>query len=363
MQWRTPGAGEGRARRDLQHRRRQRDAQPRTGGQVARAARQRRVERAVRARPQGPRSPLFRRHCESHEVGLEARALTRRSARVDREVVPRQSLVVGAAQGQAVKILVTGAAGQLGRELVDTSKSLGHEVFAASRAELDITDRESVRAVVAREKPQVIVHSAAWTAVDACESDRDKAMLCNAGATQYVVEAARTVGARVTYVSTDYVFDGTKSSPYVETDAPNPQSVYGASKLAGEKAVDTSIDAVVRVDVLTFVDDQVGHPTFADDAAKMIVRLAAEGRSGVWHVTNQGAVSWYEFAREVMRTAGHDPARVKPVRTRDLVPSRPAPRPANSVLDNAALRAAGIPLLDDFRIPLARLVRRLGTSQ
>ena len=283
-----------------------------------------------------------------------------------------------------MKILVTGAAGQLGRELVDASKGLGHEVFAASRAELDVTDRESVRAVVAREKPQVIVHSAAWTAVDACESDRDKAMLCNAGATQYVVEAARTVGARVAYVSTDYVFDGTKSSPYVETDVPNPQSVYGASKLAGEKAVDTSIDAVVRVswlcgfhgsnmvktilriaaqqDVLTFVDDQVGHPTFADDAAKMIVRLATEGRAGLWHVTNQGAVSWYEFAREVMRIAGHDPARVKPVRTRDLVPSRPAPRPANSVLDNAALRAANIPLLDDFRIPLARLVRRLSAS-
>ena len=280
-----------------------------------------------------------------------------------------------------MKILVTGAAGQLGRELVDVATGAGHDVFAASRAELDVTKPEVVRAVVLREQPAVIVHAAAWTAVDACESDREKAMLHNGAATRFVVDAAREVGARVIYISTDYVFDGTKPTPYVEADVPNPQSVYGVSKLAGEQAVDTSIDTVVRIswvcgfhganmvktilriaaqqDTLTFVDDQVGCPTFADDAAAMITRLATEARPGIWHVTNQGAVSWYEFAREVLRAAGHDPARVKPVRTRDLVPARPAPRPANSVLDNAALRTVGISLLDDFRVPLARLVSRL----
>jgi dTDP-4-dehydrorhamnose reductase len=280
-----------------------------------------------------------------------------------------------------VKILVTGAAGQLGRELVDVATGAGHDVFAASRAELDVTKPEVVRAAVLREQPAVVVHAAAWTAVDACESDREKAMLHNGAATRFVVDAAREVGARVIYISTDYVFDGTKPTPYVEADVPNPQSVYGVSKLAGEQAVDTSIDTVVRIswvcgfhganmvktilriaaqqDTLTFVDDQVGCPTFADDAAAMITRLATEARPGIWHVTNQGAVSWYEFTREVLRAAGHDPARVKPVRTRDLVPARPAPRPANSVLDNAALRTAGISLLDDFRVPLARLVSRL----
>ena len=280
-----------------------------------------------------------------------------------------------------MKILVTGAAGQLGRELVDVATGAGHDVFAASRAELDVTKPEVVRAVVLREQPAVIVHAAAWTAVDACESDHEKAMLHNGAATRFVVDAAREVGARVIYISTDYVFDGTKPTPYVEADVPNPQSVYGVSKLAGEQAVDTSIDTVVRIswvcgfhganmvktilriaaqqDTLTFVDDQVGCPTFADDAAAMITRLATEARPGIWHVTNQGAVSWYEFTREVLRAAGHDPARVKPVRTRDLVPARPAPRPANSVLDNAALRTAGISLLDDFRVPLARLVSRL----
>ncbi|MGA1321317.1 MAG: dTDP-4-dehydrorhamnose reductase [Ilumatobacteraceae bacterium] len=283
-----------------------------------------------------------------------------------------------------MKILVTGAAGQLGRELVDVATGAGHDVFAASRAELDVTKPEVVRAAVLREQPAVIVHAAAWTAVDACESDREKAMLHNGAATRFVVDAAREVGARVIYISTDYVFDGTKPTPYVEADVPNPQSVYGVSKLAGEQAVDTSIDTVVRIswvcgfhganmvktilriaaqqDTLTFVDDQVGCPTFADDAAAMITRLATEARPGIWHVTNQGAVSWYEFTREVLRAAGHDPARVKPVRTRDLVPARPAPRPANSVLDNAALRTAGISLLDDFRVPLARLVSRLTTQ-
>lgn len=280
-----------------------------------------------------------------------------------------------------MKIVVTGAGGQLGHELVDAATARGHDVRGLARADLDVTDEASVRATMLREKPDAIVHAAAWTAVDACEGDHDKAFLFNGTATGYVAAAAREVGAHVVYVSTDYVFDGTKTSPYVETDTPNPQSVYGASKLAGEQALDVSRDTIVRIswvcglhganmvktilriaarqEALTFVDDQIGNPTFADDAARMIVRLAVEQRSGVWHVTNQGAVSWYEFTREVMRAAGHDPARVKPVKTRDLVPPRPAPRPANSVLDNQALRVAGIPLLDHFRVPLERLVHRL----
>jgi dTDP-4-dehydrorhamnose reductase len=280
-----------------------------------------------------------------------------------------------------VKILVTGAGGQLGRELVDAAAKSGYDVLGLARADLDVTDAAAVRATVARERPDVIVHAAAWTAVDACEGDRDKAFLFNGTATHHVVRAAREVAARVVYVSTDYVFDGTKTGPYVETDAPNPQSVYGASKLAGEQSLDLAIDTVVRIswvcgfhganmvktilriasqqNTLSFVDDQIGHPTFADDAAAMIVRLAADDLRGIWHVTNQGAVSWYEFTREVMRAAGHDPERVLPVKTRDLVPPRPAPRPANSVLENRRLRDEGIALLEDFRVPLARLVHRL----
>jgi dTDP-4-dehydrorhamnose reductase len=168
----------------------------------------------------------------------------------------------------------------------------------------------------------------------------------------------------------------------VETDAVNPQSVYGASKLAGEQAL-RPIDLTVRISwvcgfhganmvktilriaaaqpELTFVNDQLGHPTFADDAAGMIATLVEHEQQGIFHVTNQGAVSWHGFAQEVLCAAGLNPARVLPVATADLQPPRPAPRPANSILENAALSQAGFTLLDDFRIPLARLVQRLAS--
>ena len=279
-----------------------------------------------------------------------------------------------------MKVLVTGAAGQLGTELVSAFERGGHEVVGTTHATLDISQPSAVAECVAAVKPNFIVHAAAWTAVDACESDAEKAFAVNGTATASLVSAAEKVGARVAYVSTDYVFDGSKKSPYVETDAVNPQSVYGASKLAGEQAL-RDIDLTVRISwvcgfhganmvktilriaaaqpELTFVNDQVGHPTFADDAAGMIVTLVEHEQQGIFHVTNQGAVSWHGFAQEVLRAAGLDPSRVLPVATTDLQPPRPAPRPANSILENAALAQAGFTLLDDFRIPLARLVQRL----
>jgi dTDP-4-dehydrorhamnose reductase len=283
-----------------------------------------------------------------------------------------------------VKLLVTGAAGQLGREIVDVAQTRGLDVVAADRTVLDITDRDAVHRVVAGHRPDAIVHAAAWTAVDACEADSDKANRVNGTATADIVAAAREVGASVHVISTDYVFDGTKPAPYVETDAPNPQSAYGRSKLLAERSTDAQLDAVVRVSWLSgfhganmvktilrlaanpgplrFVSDQIGHPTFADDAAAMIVRLVTERRVGIWHVTNQRAVSWYRFACEVLEAAGDDPSRVQPVLTSELTPPRPAKRPSNSVLDNARLRAEGIELLDDFRVPLERLVARLRSA-
>ena len=279
-----------------------------------------------------------------------------------------------------MKVLVTGAAGQLGTELVQVFERGGHEVVGTTHATLDISQPSAVAECVAAVKPNFIVHAAAWTAVDACESDAEKAFAVNGTATASLVSAAEKVGARVAYVSTDYVFDGSKKSPYVETDAVNPQSVYGASKLAGEQAL-RPIDLTVRISwvcgfhganmvktilriaaaqpELTFVHDQIGNPTFADDAAGMIATLVEHEQQGIFHVTNQGAVSWHGFAQEVLRAAGLDPARVLPVLTADLQPPRPAPRPANSVLENKALTQAGFTLLDDFRIPLARLVQRL----
>ena len=199
----------------------------------------------------------------------------------------------------------------------------------------------------------------------------------NALGTRHVAEAARRVGAHVVYVSTDYVFDGTSPRPYVEWDPPNPMSVYGASKLGGEHELDPG-STVVRTSwvcgahganmvrtvlrlagqpgPLRFVDDQRGSPTFTADLAGALAVLGTERLPGIFHVTNPGVTSWYGFARAVLEAAGHDPTRVEPIATAELDPPRPAPRPANSALDNAALRLMGMALLPDWRDGLERLV-------
>ena len=282
-----------------------------------------------------------------------------------------------------MRVLITGAAGQLGRDVTLACEAAGDEVFAFDRARLDASSRDGVMGAVTVLRPHAVIHCAAWTAVDACEEDPDRAWLMNALAVRAVAEACRRVDAHLLHVSTDYVFSGAKPEPYVEWDAPDPLSVYGRSKLGGEQeALTAGIGAtVVRTSwvcgehgsnmvktilrlaaerpTLTFVDDQVGHPSFCADLAPLLRTLAVDRRPGVHHVTNQGAVSWCEFARAVVAASGRDPAMVTPIATADLQPARPAPRPANSVLDNAALRLSGLPLLRDFREPLAELVARL----
>ncbi len=277
-----------------------------------------------------------------------------------------------------MRIFLTGAEGQLGHELV--AAFADHEVVATDLAQVDITDRAALIQAVAAARPDVVVHPAAWTAVDACEGDPDRAFAVNAVGTRNVADAAAQRDVPVVYVSTDYVFDGTKPTPYDEADEPNPQSVYGRSKLAGERElhpgstivrtswvcgfhgpnmVKTILRLAAEHPTLSFVDDQRGHPTFAPDLAGVIRTLVVEQRPGLFHVTNQGAVSWYEFARAVLESAGLDPDRVQPVSTADLQPPRPAPRPANSVLDNAELRRAGLTLAPHYRESLDRLVARL----
>ena len=282
-----------------------------------------------------------------------------------------------------MRVLITGSAGQLGTDLVAGAKDAGLDVIATSRADLDITDRNLVAQKIVGSAPDAIIHAAAWTAVDACESDTKKAMAINSDGTANVVRAARQVGARVIYISTDYVFDGTKATPYMESDIPNPQSVYGASKLAGEQQLDLNQDSVVRISwvcgehgnnmvktilrlaatspTLTFVDDQIGSPTFTSDIAPVLVDFARESRTGIWHLTNQGITSWFGFAQDVLRAAELDPNRVQPIATADLRPQRPAKRPANSVLENAHMCKANLTLLDDYHIPLQRLVDRLAS--
>ncbi|HLH99222.1 MAG TPA: dTDP-4-dehydrorhamnose reductase [Acidimicrobiales bacterium] len=283
-----------------------------------------------------------------------------------------------------MKILLTGASGQLGTDLAALIEGYGHhELVAAGHDRLDIGDRDAVLTAVTSLRPDLVVNAGAWTAVDACEADPDRAWRANGLGPRHLAEGCRLTGAHLVQLSTDYVFDGTSPRPYVEWDPPRPQSVYGQSKRAGEIEVLTQLPGatVVRTSwvcgpngsnmvktvlrlaaspgILRFVDDQRGCPTFTPDLAGMVYRLGIGRRPGIFHVTNQGPTSWYGFARDVLAAAGHDPERVEPVSTAELVARYPAPRPANSVLDNAALRASGIPLLDDYHEPLRRTVRQL----
>ena len=281
-----------------------------------------------------------------------------------------------------MRVLVTGVRGQIGTELLALCEAAGDEVIRFGSPDHDVSDRDAVLQAVTNTHPDAIVHAAAYTAVDACETETDRAYATNALGSRHIAEAANLVGAHVVGLSTDYVFDGTKGEPYVEWDEPNPQSVYGRSKLAGERELAAATSAtVVRTSWVCgrhghnmvktilrlaedgidpkFVDDQRGHPTIVADLVPVLRRFAVERRAGTFHVTNQGALSWFEFAREVFTAAGHDPARVSPISTADLDPPRPAPRPANSVLDNAAMRLSGLPLLPDHHASLAQLVAEL----
>jgi len=287
-----------------------------------------------------------------------------------------------------VRVLVTGAEGQLGRELVVAFA--GHDVVATTLEDLDVADRGQVFDAVLAARPDAVVHAAAWTDVDGCETDPDRAWRVNSLATRHVAGAARLVGAPVCYISTDYVFsgDGVFSGdrtgdaprPYTEWDQTGPLSMYGRSKLGGELELGPG-DTVVRTswlcgrhgsnfvktmlrlagqrDHIAVVTDQHGCPTFADDLADMVFRLVTNRLPGVFHVTNQVPTTWYQFARDALHAAGHDPDKVRPVAAADLDPPRPAPRPAWSVLDNAALRLSGLPLLADHRESLQRLVKEL----
>lgn len=272
-----------------------------------------------------------------------------------------------------MRVFITGAGGQLGHDLV--------EAFAGDdqvTSRIELTDRDAVLGGITSAQPDVVVHAAAWTAVDACESDPGRAFAVNSLGTRHIADAARLAGAHIVYVSTDYVFDGASAEPYREWDETNPQSVYGRSKLGGERELGPG-DTIVRTSwvcgaagnnfVKTMlrlatereswgvVDDQRGSPSFTPDIASTIRRLAVDRRPGVFHVTNQGTTTWFEFAREVLELGGFDAGKVRPMSTADY--GAAAPRPANSVLDNFALRESGLPLLPDYHESLERLVKEL----
>lgn len=265
-----------------------------------------------------------------------------------------------------MKIVITGAEGMLGRALAECL-SPEHEVVPLTRAGLDVTNLGVTLPALGRVKPQVVIHAGAWTDVDGCERDPDRAWRVNALGSRNVAVACQESGAACCYLSTDYVFDGQKPDPYTEFDAPNPLSCYGASKLAGERYVQTltprhwivrsswlfgpggrnfvkTILAKARAGQdLRVVDDQVGSPTFTRDLAAAIARLISGPHYGIWHVTNSGARSWYDLAAAILESTGLGGARLEPIASKDL--DRPAPRPRNSVLRNYCWELEGWPPL------------------
>jgi dTDP-4-dehydrorhamnose reductase len=265
-----------------------------------------------------------------------------------------------------MRLLLTGADGMLGRALRATLPP-GDDVRPLARADLDVTDLEATRQALAAWRPEAVLHAAAWTDVDGCERDPDRAWRVNALGTRNVAVAAEEVGAACCYVSTDYVFDGERPDPYTEFDLPAPRSCYGRSKLAGEGYVQTLttrhwivrsawlfgpggknfvkaiLDRARAGEPLRVVDDQVGSPTFTRDLATALARLVRAPRYGVWHVTNRGACSWYDFAAAILEATGLTGARLEPITSKEL--DRPAPRPRNSVLRNYCWELQGWPPL------------------
>lgn len=270
--------------------------------------------------------------------------------------------------------LITGAGGQLGVDLLRVlSGRDGVEAVGLARADLDITDDVAVRDAFAEIRPDVVINAAAYTAVDAAETDEAGATLGNEVGPRNLAVAAAAAGARMIQVSTDYVFPGDATEPYDEDAPTGPRSVYGRTKLAGEQAVLAAhpdggyvvrtawvygasganfVKTIARLErereTISVVNDQRGSPTWSHDLAVGLVALAdSTAPAGVYHCTNSGSTTWFDFARAIFEELGADPQRVRPTTT-DAFP-RPAPRPAYSVLSDRKWRAAGLPQLPHWR--------------
>ncbi|MFE6821529.1 dTDP-4-dehydrorhamnose reductase [Streptomyces sp. NPDC057690] len=276
--------------------------------------------------------------------------------------------------------LVTGAGGMLGRDTVEELARRGEDVTGLDRSGLDITRPGSVARAFAAHRPDLVVNCAAYTAVDDAETDEARALLVNGEGPRLLAAACAAHGARLVHVSTDYVFDGAARAPYREDGPPSPRTAYGRTKLAGERAVRavlpdagvivrtawlygvhgrsfvrTMLELQARRDTVDVVDDQRGQPTWSADVAARIADLgpkAGRGATGVFHATAAGEATWYDLAREVFRSLGADPDRVRPT-TGDAFP-RPAPRPAYSVLAHGRWQEVGLSPPRDWRTALGQ---------
>ena len=263
-----------------------------------------------------------------------------------------------------MNLLVTGGTGQLGRAITRLG-SAQHQITAPGSAELDATDARTVASAIAESRPDLVIHAGAMTDVDGCEHDPKLAYRVNGLGTQNVAAASASAGIPIVYVSTNFVFDGSLERPYLEFDTPNPISLYGASKLAGEHAVSSLnpqhyivrtamvydetghnfVNSMLRLATqhpkLTIVDDQYGNPTYAGDLALGILQLIQSGAFGTYHVTNAGTASWHEWAVKIFELSGVETP-TEPIPGSQF--KRAATPPANGVLDNMAAAGLGIEL-------------------
>jgi dTDP-4-dehydrorhamnose reductase len=263
-----------------------------------------------------------------------------------------------------MKILVVGSRGMLGTDLMEALHP-GHGVVGLDLPNIDITSLERCRAVAEQFRPKVIINAAAFTRVDDCEAQPQKAFLVNGDGAGNLARAAASSGSIIVHYSTDYIFDGMKREAYLEADSPNPQSIYGKSKLAGEDMVRrycpnhlilrtswlfgrngtnfirTMVNAAKQGTHLRVVNDQRGSPTYSKDLALFTRKMIESGCRGTYHVTNSGSCTWFDLASRAVEWAGLQSIPIAPVSTSEF--QRPAPRPKNSVLANARLKREGFP--------------------
>jgi dTDP-4-dehydrorhamnose reductase len=287
--------------------------------------------------------------------------------------------------------LVAGANGMLGTDLAAALAARGETVTGLGRAGLDVTDAHAVTDAIASCRPDVVVNCAAWTAVDDAEASEERALAVNAGGAARLAAGCAVAGARMVQVSTDYVFAGRFAGdagrPYAEDDVPAPRTAYGRTKLAGERAVldrlpgsgyvvrtawlygahgGNFVRTMIKLEdqrpAVDVVDDQHGQPTWTADVASQIIALIhADARPGIYHATSSGQTTWFGLAREIFGLLGADPARVRPVPSSAL--SRPAPRPAYSVLGHGAWARLGVPPIGEWRPALHRAFPELLAAQ
>ena len=279
-----------------------------------------------------------------------------------------------------MKVLVTGVKGQLGYDVVNELEKRGHTAIGTDVEEMDITDAEKVREVLDAEKPDAVIHCAAYTAVDAAEDNVELCRKINAEGTENIAKACKELGCKLLYVSTDYVFNGEGERPWEPDDEREPLNVYGQTKYEGELAVEKYVEKffIVRIawvfgingknfiktmlrlgedhDELTVVADQIGSPTYTYDLARLLVDMIGSEKYGRYHATNEGLCSWYDFAVEIFRQAGMD-VRVRPV-TSEEYPAK-AKRPHNSRMDKAKLEENGFERLPNWKDALGRYLRAL----